>query len=195
MARPKEFDTTSTLDRAMELFWQQGYEATSLGDLEAHLGIGRQSLYDTYGNKLGLYRKALDRYSKVPVAHLLRRLEAGGPEAIRSFFGRLVAYQSSPRPAACFMVNSAIELAPWDHGVRLRVNEHFRRLEAGFLGALTHPDGDFHGLGQSDPRAAARLLACTTLGILVAAKGGAPPGSLRSMSNAVLAACGMQILD
>jgi AcrR family transcriptional regulator len=114
MSRPKEFDETSVLDRAMELFWDQGYQATSLADLELHLGIGRQSIYDTYGNKLGLYHKALDRYSRVPVTHLLGRLEAGGAQAIRSFFERLIAYQSCPSPQACFMVNSAIELAPCD---------------------------------------------------------------------------------
>ena len=197
MPRPKEFDETSALDRAMELFWDQGYEATSLADLERHLGIGRQSIYDTYGNKLGLYRKALDRYSRVPVTNLLGRLDAGGAQAIRSFFERLIAYQSCPRPPACFMVNSAIELAPRDHGVRLRVNEHFRRLEADFLAALTQArsDRDLSGLGTTDPRAAARLLTCATLGLLVAAKGGVPPGLLRQTANAALMGVGIPILD
>ena len=193
MSRPKEFDQTSALDRAMELFWDQGYEATSLADLERHLGIGRQSIYDTYGNKLGLYRKALDRYSRVPVTHLLGRLEAGGAHAIRSFFDRLIAHQSCPRPPACFMVNSAVELAPLDHGVRLRVNDHFRRLEASFLAALStaSTDEDISGLGTTDPRAAARMLACATLGLLVAAKACVPAGILRQTANAALAGAGI----
>jgi TetR/AcrR family transcriptional repressor of nem operon len=197
MSRPKEFDETSALDRAMELFWDQGYEGTSLAVLERHLGIGRQSIYDTYGNKLGLYHKALDRYSRVPVTHLLGRLEAGGHQAIRSFFERLLAYQSCPRPPACFMVNSAIELAPRDHGVRLRVNEHFRRLEAGFRAAFTKAGSDrgLSGLGRTDPRAAASLLTCAALGLLVAAKGGVPPGILHQMANAALTSVGVEILD
>jgi TetR/AcrR family transcriptional repressor of nem operon len=180
----------------MELFWRQGYEATSLADLEGHLGIGRQSIYDTYGNKLGLYRKALDRYSRVPVTHLLGRLEGGGGVAIRNFFERLIAYQSRPQPPACFMVASAIEMAPHDHGVRLRVNEHFRRLEAAFLGACTsgHSQG-LSGLSLTDPRAAARLLTAATLGLLVSAKGGMPAGTLRQMANATLAGVGVRILD
>ena len=197
MSRPKEFDETSTLDRAMELFWHQGYDATSLADLERHLGIGRQSIYDTYGNKLGLYRKALDRYSTVPVTSLLARLEGGGALAIRSFFERLIGYQSGPRAPACFMVNSAIELAPRDHGVRLRVNEYFRRLEAGFLAAFTKARADrgSSGLGFTDPGAAARLLTCATLGLLVAAKGGVPPGILHQTANAALMGVGIQVID
>src|SRR5262249_38606558 len=62
MARPKEFDRDAVLDRAVELFWAKGYEATSLGDLVESLGVGKQSLYDTFGDKHALYLAALDRY-------------------------------------------------------------------------------------------------------------------------------------
>ena len=62
MARHKEFDPDVALDRALELFWERGYEATSMADLVDHLGIGRASLYATFGSKHELYLKALDRY-------------------------------------------------------------------------------------------------------------------------------------
>ncbi|NNG15203.1 MAG: hypothetical protein HKM89_01900, partial [Gemmatimonadales bacterium] len=144
-----------------------------------------------------LYRKALDRYSRVPVTHLLGRLEGGGAQAVRNFFERLIAYQSRPQPPACFMVAAAIELAPRDHGVRLRVNEHFRRLEAAFFAAFADgkSDGALSGLSLTDPRAAARLLTSATLGLLVSARGGMPPGTLSQMANAALLGAGVRILD
>ena len=197
MARPKEFDQTSTLDRAMDLFWRQGYEATSLADLERHLGIGRQSIYDTFGNKIDLYRQALDRYSAVPVSYLLSRLEAGGVHAIRGFFERLIDYQAHASPPACFMVNSAIEVAPRDTQVRSRVAEHLRRLDAGFHAAFARAQAQGHvtASGLKDPQAAARLLTCATLGLLVAAKARVPVDILRQTAEATLVAVGIPKVD
>lgn len=197
MARPKEFDQTSTLDRAMDLFWRQGYEATSLADLERHLGIGRQSIYDTFGNKIDLYRQALDRYSAVPVSYLLSRLEAGGVHAIRGFFERLIDYQAHASPPACFMVNSAIEVAPRDTQVRSRVAEHLRRLDAGFHAAFARAlaQGHVTASGLKDPQAAARLLTCATLGLLVAAKARVPVDILRQTAEATLVAVGIPKVD
>ena len=64
MPRPKSFDEDAVLDQAVELFWDRGYEGTSLADLEAHLGLGRQSLYNAFGDKHTLFLKALDRYRR-----------------------------------------------------------------------------------------------------------------------------------
>jgi len=193
VARPKEFDQTSTLDRAMDLFWRQGYEATSLSDLERHLGIGRQSIYDTFGTKIELYRQTLDRYSAVPVSYLLSRLEAGGANAIHGFFQRLIDYQAQASPHACFMVNSAVEVAPRDPQVRSQVTEHLRRLDAGFRAAFRRAQAQGHvsASGLKDPQAAARLLTSATLGLLVASKAGVPVDILRQTAEALLAAVGI----
>ncbi len=192
MARPKAFDRTATLDRAMTLFWRQGYEATSLTDLERHLGIGRQSIYDTFGNKLDLYCLALDRYSAVPVAYLVGSLQTGGAGAIKHFFERLIAYQAQPNPPACFMVGAAIEMAQKHPLVGRRVAEHLRRLEAGFLAAYSRgrAAGELEGTSM-EPEAAARLLTCATLGLLVAAKAQVPPAILRHTAGAALEAVGI----
>lgn len=64
MGRPKAFDEDAVLDRAAELFWTQGYEATSISDLEERLGVGRQSLYDTFGDKRRLFLRAIERYTE-----------------------------------------------------------------------------------------------------------------------------------
>ena len=75
MARPKAFDVERALDRAVEVFWTRGYEATSLCDLLEHMEIGRQSLYDTFGDKHGLFLAALERYRRAMSQSLLGALE------------------------------------------------------------------------------------------------------------------------
>ena len=64
MGRPREFDPDQALARAVELFWEKGYEGASLGELTEVMGITRPSLYGTYGNKEELFRKALDFYDE-----------------------------------------------------------------------------------------------------------------------------------
>ena len=71
MARHKEFDRDETLQKAMEVFWSRGYEAASIEDLVKHMGINRQSLYDTFGDKHRLYLLALDRYREVEGRRML----------------------------------------------------------------------------------------------------------------------------
>ena len=79
MARPKSFDEEAVLDQAVQLFWERGYEGTSLADLEAHLGLGRQSLYNSFGDKHALFLKALDRYRRDIGGAALAQLNAPDP--------------------------------------------------------------------------------------------------------------------
>src|ERR1700738_5293921 len=62
LGRPRAFDIDRALERALRLFWEKGYEGTSLSDLTKAIGINRPSLYAAFGNKESLFRKALDRY-------------------------------------------------------------------------------------------------------------------------------------
>jgi TetR/AcrR family transcriptional repressor of nem operon len=79
VARTKEFDPDAAVSAAMELFWLKGYEATSIQDLVDHLGIGRQSLYATFGSKHELYLKALDRYRDSQASALIDTLATAEP--------------------------------------------------------------------------------------------------------------------
>src|SRR6201986_4496734 len=78
MARHKEFDRDEALQKAMEVFWSRGYEAASIQDLVEHMGINRQSLYDTFGDKHSLFLQALDRYREVEGRKLFGLLEQSG---------------------------------------------------------------------------------------------------------------------
>src|SRR5437588_10770448 len=100
MARPKTFDRTEMLDRAMELFWYRGYEATSIHDLLEHLEISRQSLYDTFGDKHALFLEALKRYEEKGKASMVATLNGSGSgkEAIAHTFRNTIQSYAQSRP-------------------------------------------------------------------------------------------------
>ena len=81
MARTPEFDHDQVLDAALQAFWEKGYEATSLNDLLEATGLARQSLYNTFGDKRGLFLASLRRYADVGVGRLSEALEGGSVRA------------------------------------------------------------------------------------------------------------------
>ncbi|MFH5186589.1 TetR/AcrR family transcriptional regulator [Paenibacillus sp. TAB 01] len=117
MARTKEFDERKALDAAMQLFWEKGYEATSLSALTERMGLQRSSFYATYGDKRSLFTTALQKYSETRIAYLKAKLQghASVRESIKSCFKDIIdiAYQTNPS-FGCFCVNTIVELAPHD---------------------------------------------------------------------------------
>jgi TetR/AcrR family transcriptional repressor of nem operon len=113
MARHKEFDRNEALHKAMEVFWSRGYEATSVGDLVNHMGINRQSLYDTFGDKHTLYQQALDRYREVEGRKMFELLERPGPvkRTLRQLFQSVVERSLGGERRGCFVGNATSELA------------------------------------------------------------------------------------
>ena len=114
MARHKEFDRDEALHRAMEVFWARGYEAASVGELVKQMGINRQSLYDTFGDKHTLYLAALDRYREVEGRRMFELLERPGPvkRALRQLFERVIEHSLGEGDRrGCFMGNATSELA------------------------------------------------------------------------------------
>jgi TetR/AcrR family transcriptional repressor of nem operon len=125
MARTKVFDEEEVLDKAMNLFWQKGYNATSAQDLVDTLGISRSSLYDTYGDKHTLFVKALQQYRKERIDPVIKEVNsAEDAEAyIRNFFELVkTAALAENSSMGCFMVNSAVEMAPVDSEVATIAN-------------------------------------------------------------------------
>jgi AcrR family transcriptional regulator len=108
--RPRCFDPEKALDRAVRVFWEKGYEGTSLSDLTNAMGINRPSLYATFGDKESLFRKVLDRYGAGPAAYVSEAmLEATGREAIEKFLRRTVESLTNPRnPKGCLLIQGAL---------------------------------------------------------------------------------------
>lgn len=139
MARPRAFDEDIVLDRAMNLFWCRGYEATSVQDLVDGLGINRASLYDSFGDKYALYRKALDHYRQTNQARLCTLLDSNQSaiEVLQTLFDSTIqATVDDPNHKGCFIVNSAIELASHDPEVAQVVADNQRVFENSLTGII-----------------------------------------------------------
>lgn len=114
MPRVKAFDKEVVLDKAMELFWQKGFNATSYSDLVEHLGINRQSIYDTFGDKQQLYTAALDRYrcnaTKALMAEMAQYTSARKLLEVFMRYAVINSVRNQTGGKGCFMVNSTVEL-------------------------------------------------------------------------------------
>lgn len=130
MARSKEFNEDEALDKAMEVFWKQGYEKTSIQDLVGQMGIHRRSLYDTFGDKHSLFVQTLERYESLIAAQIRKQIteEMTTVESIRKIF-ELAIYSDNASPKGCLMVNTAVELSLLDNEVSQRIQSAFKQTE------------------------------------------------------------------
>ena len=190
VARTKEFDPDAALQAALELFWRRGYEATSMTDLVDHLGIGRASIYATFGSKRKLYLQALDRYSEVADPRLLADLSRPGPAlpAVRSVVRRFAEEAAGDEPRrGCFITNTAAELAPHDQEAARRVGASWDYLEILLCSALARAQQQGELAERQDPRAMARMLLVLMQGIRVVGKATLDPARVRDAADQALA--------
>ncbi|WP_182903396.1 TetR/AcrR family transcriptional regulator [Microbispora sp. H10830] len=190
MARTKEFDPDVVLERALDLFWRRGYEATSMADLVEHLGIGRASLYATYGGKHDLYVKALARYAQMCDPNPVELLSQPGPAlpAVRTLVERYTEDSIRDRDRrGCMIVNAATELLPDDEPVARLVEASWTGLETALTSALIRARAQGEISAESDPRALARFVLVFLQGLRVMGKGHGDPARLRDAAAQALA--------
>ncbi|MEV0226361.1 TetR/AcrR family transcriptional regulator [Streptomyces sp. NPDC050704] len=190
MARTKEFDPDAALQSALELFWRRGYEATSMADLVEHLGIGRASIYATFGNKHDLYLKALDRYGEShdpPVLHELSQPGSALP-AVRAVVRRFAAEAAdeATRTTGCFVTNTAAELGPHDTAAARRVEHSWEHIETLMHSALVRAQAQGELPGDRDPRGLARMLLVLMQGLRVVGKASTDPARVRDAAEQAL---------
>jgi TetR/AcrR family transcriptional repressor of nem operon len=139
--RTKAFQPAEALDRAMELFWRRGYQATALDELVRLTGASRYGLYATFGGKQDLFLTALERYSQAVMDPMLEPLEverASVPE-IRAFFDRVLELiRRTGDGRGCLMCNAAFEAAALNPATASRVRRHFARVRRLLARALTN---------------------------------------------------------
>lgn len=167
MARPKEFDVDTALERALEVFWLRGYEATSMQDLVEAMGIRKASLYGTFGDKRALYLAALKRYQERSLADLRAHLStAPEPLAALQEFVRANAASACRRSGrrGCFCINANVELAPHDAEIGERLRRHSEQVEAVFAATLQRAKD----LGRLRRDADCRGLATFLFGLIAA---------------------------
>ena len=187
--RKKQFDPDEVLEKAMLLFWRQGYEATSVQDLVDHMGINRFSLYDTFGDKHRLFLRAVHRYSELVLARRIAAIEAepDGLKAIRV----LANYGSTGQGAkGCLATHSIVERALDDPDLARETEALFGRLEKAFVGALERASAAGDIEAGRDLEALARLLVTLNHGFGVLTKTRPDPQVYRQVLESTLSAIG-----
>ena len=161
MARPKQFDADEALGSAVELFWDKGYDGTSVADLCTRLHLSKASLYATFGSKRELYIRALDRYMEGglgPTAPDVLSRPGSPLAAVRALVDSYAAALDDGRPRGCLVVNATVQCPPGDDEISQRLERNRTATEAALVAALSRA----RQLGElpagEDPAALAQFL-------------------------------------
>jgi AcrR family transcriptional regulator len=190
MARTKIFDPAQALEAAMDVFWNKGYEATSLDDLLTAMKIGRQSMYDTFGDKKQLYLAALGHYADTGSEALRRRLSAGPSAlgAIGAFLQDVARSDAGQRERGCLAVNAVAEFGKADPEVYAFTERTQRMTERIFAEALARAREEGELPGGVDLDAAAHFIHTAIRGMRISAKAGASAAQLGATAGFTMAA-------
>lgn len=185
----KNFDIDKTLETAMQAFWARGYEATSMQDLVVATGVNRASLYATYGDKRDLFLASLRKYDRDVRGRLLAELGARETpgRAIAAVFDKFISQVARPQGNwGCFLVNSALELAPHDAEVAAMVNGAQDDILGFFRNMIVkgRASGEFTCRGGSEELAQQGLV--TLLGLVVMIRSRPDQGYLHSIRDGYL---------
>ncbi len=175
MGRPRAFNEPAALDAAMRVFWEKGYEGTTLDDLTRAMGINRSSLYATFGDKETLFRKVIARYSTGPMAPLWRALQLPTARAVvETLLRAMVHFLADPsHPQGCLTLQGGMACGSGAESVRRtmidwrksglsRLQKRFRRAQQ---------EGDL--APDVDPKDLARYILIVMNGLGVQAANGA----------------------
>jgi len=187
----KHFDQGAALDAAMDLFWRRGYEATTVGDLVAELGISRSSLYATFGDKAALYARALARYCEVEAGPRHALLHGDGPvlDAVRQVLeGIARAPEIHPDRRGCLVVNAAMERVPDDRATADAVAAQLGRFADALTAALRRGQARGELDPGQDPAALAHFLVSVVQGMRVVGKATTSSAALRDTVEVAIAA-------
>lgn len=173
MGRVREFDEEKVLDSAMQLFWEKGYEATSLSDLTSRMGIQRPSIYSAFGDKKELFETVLRKYTMSHASEARSRLQnqPSVREAFRAFFENLVDEEYSvSRSRGCFCINTMVELAPHDEKFEILTREHQMYLAVIFQETIERGIQSGELASGTDAKALSQALIVSLIGLTVMLK-------------------------
>ncbi len=185
----KKFDPNEALEKAVQLFWAKGYAATGIAELQEQMGIGRKSLYDTFGNKRQLFIKALRLYSESWLRQSFSELNKEGSPLgnVRRLMRTLQEYNSRPGSMGCLLGVSMAQFRTNDREMAEILRHHIKFIEEAFYKAFKRAQD----VGELDENTNIRDLARLYLGIaqglaLIGRVQDAPPVP-QSIVNAALA--------
>ena len=176
MPRPKEFNPDDAIEKAMQVFWHKGYEATSMEDLLTAMDLNRGSLYDTFGDKRTLFLKVIDRYCTTFAGPKFSLLDQPGPAlpTLRRFInGMIEGGLADPQRRGCLIANTVVELSPHEEEIAGRLRQALKMVEDTLFKVLARAKQQGELKPDKDPRALARFLTTMMQGTIVMIKAGA----------------------
>ncbi len=184
----KQFDREKVLGRALDCFWSNGYEATGMAELLDEMGIGRQSLYDTFGDKRSLFIEALKTYSHIQSQNVIGRLQGPGTamENLESLLKHMREFGLGNSAKGCFLVNASAEFGIQDEEVTEVIQACKTRIEDALVRTLdqARKEGD---LAPGVPsRRLARLIMSVTQGLVLHIKVKKDPAYIDSVLGALM---------
>ncbi|WP_130835033.1 TetR/AcrR family transcriptional regulator [[Erwinia] mediterraneensis] len=189
--RPKRFDREAALDKALELFWAHGYEATSLSDLVSATGAKAPTLYAEFESKEGLFRAVMDHYSQKFTAQRDAALRSPGQsvtEAIDNYFRATAAcFTDCSKPAGCFFICTSTALAASSGELARTLLQRHQAQEASLKAFLQERLELGELKADTDTTALARYLSCILQGMSVRAREGAIREELDSIIDTMMA--------
>ncbi|ECQ4661184.1 TetR family copper-responsive transcriptional repressor ComR [Salmonella enterica] len=188
--RPKVFDREAALDKAMTLFWQHGYEATSLADLVEATGAKAPTLYAEFTNKEGLFRAVLDRYiTRFASKHEAQLFceEKSVESALEDYFTEIAAcFTSTDTPTGCFMINTSATLAASSRDIARTVKSRHAMQEQTLIQFLRQRQERGEIPAHCNPQALAEYINCILQGMSISAREGATFEQLMQITRTTL---------
>jgi AcrR family transcriptional regulator len=190
LGRPRAFDVDQALDRALYVFWRKGYEGASLSDLTRAMGINRPSLYAAFGDKEGLFRKALDRYPEGPAAYSREALDGPSARAVVEHLleGAAESLTDPRHPRGCLYVQGALACGKETDSIRRELISRRAAGEAALCRRLKRAQAEGDLPRDANPADLARFIATVLQGMAVQAAGGATRAELERVIQTALRA-------
>lgn len=198
MARPRSFDEDAALAAAIDCFWRRGLEATSVRELSESMGIAGPSLYNAFGDKRGLFARALERYAADSLRDRIDRAErmASPRAAVAAFIAELIERSlADPDRRGCFIVNSALDVAPHDPELGSRIAGYLDEIRLFFEGRVAAGQASGEIAPDRDAADMGKLLLGVVLGIRVLARARPERALLEGVARPALAMLGARIPD
>jgi len=189
MPRPKEFNPDDAIEKAMQVFWHKGYEATSMEDLLSAMDLNRGSLYDTFGDKRQLFLKVVDRYCTTFVGPKFSLLDQPGPALPtlhRFMHGMIEGALADPQRRGCLIANTVMELAPHEKEIAGTLRQVLKMAEDTFFRVLARAKQQGELSSEKDPRALARFLTTMMQGTIVMIKAGTSADVVKQTAETAL---------
>ncbi len=190
MNRPRQYDRDEVLEKATNLFWEKGFEATSMNEMVTRANLNKHSLYSEFGDKEKLFIECIDHYISKDIRVLSDILTKKplGLSNIEAFFDNRVNYAASEDCKGCLIVNSVTEKEILSEEINLKVKSFISKFKAVFYNCLQAAQDKNEISEDKDCKTLADYLVCFTFGLVNIGKNETKKKELRKMVDVALSA-------